>query len=152
MQWLRGLRHQWEALSNAWNQRVLGYNPQRQRELLERLGLQDIDAGKLVAALSVAGLLIFACLYAWATRLRRSADPVERLWQAFCAKLAKRGLPRHPWEGPKDYSERLARALPDQADALRAIADCYAHLRYAPHPGAPEKRLLRHTIKALKLP
>jgi hypothetical protein len=37
--WLRQLRNRWEAANNTWNQWVLGYNPQRQREVLSRLGL-----------------------------------------------------------------------------------------------------------------
>ena len=32
--WLRALRNRWEAANNRWNQLVLGYNPQRQSELL----------------------------------------------------------------------------------------------------------------------
>jgi transglutaminase-like putative cysteine protease len=36
--WLRDLRNRWEAANNTWNQWVLGYNPQRQREVLSRLG------------------------------------------------------------------------------------------------------------------
>ncbi|MCH2219257.1 MAG: DUF3488 and transglutaminase-like domain-containing protein, partial [Dechloromonas sp.] len=36
--WLRNLRYRWEAVNNAWNQHILGYDPQRQRELLSRLG------------------------------------------------------------------------------------------------------------------
>ena len=30
--WLRALRYNWDALANKWNQWVLGYNPERQRE------------------------------------------------------------------------------------------------------------------------
>ena len=38
--WLRDLRYRWDAVTNAWNQWVLGYNPERQRELLRRLGMR----------------------------------------------------------------------------------------------------------------
>ncbi|OPZ15711.1 MAG: Protein-glutamine gamma-glutamyltransferase [candidate division BRC1 bacterium ADurb.BinA364] len=41
--WLRTLQFRWEAINNARNQYVLGYNPQRQREFLSRLGLSDPD-------------------------------------------------------------------------------------------------------------
>src|SRR6185369_380651 len=30
LSWLRNVRHRWDALSNTWNQWVLGYNPDRQ--------------------------------------------------------------------------------------------------------------------------
>ena len=51
--WVRTLLFRWEAVNNAWNQYVLGYNPQRQRELLSRLGLPDADWRKLAAALAI---------------------------------------------------------------------------------------------------
>ena len=31
----------WDALANAWNQWVLGYNPERQRNFLSRVGFDD---------------------------------------------------------------------------------------------------------------
>src|SRR5260221_498666 len=39
LNWLKGLRNNWEALTNQWNQWVLGYNPDRQREMLSWLGV-----------------------------------------------------------------------------------------------------------------
>jgi transglutaminase-like putative cysteine protease len=38
LSWLRQMRFRWEAVTNTWNQWVLGYDPQRQREVLSRLG------------------------------------------------------------------------------------------------------------------
>ena len=36
MDWVRDMRFNWEALTNKWNQWILGYNADRQREMLER--------------------------------------------------------------------------------------------------------------------
>ena len=33
LEWLRGLRYRWEAVAHKWNVWVLGYNPERQRDL-----------------------------------------------------------------------------------------------------------------------
>ena len=49
--WLRTLVFRWEAVNNVWNQYVLGYNPQRQRELLSRLGLPETDWRSLATVL-----------------------------------------------------------------------------------------------------
>ena len=57
MAWLRGLRHRWEAISNTWNQHVLGYNPERQRELLAQLGFSHTSALKLAGMLASASAL-----------------------------------------------------------------------------------------------
>ena len=49
--WLRALRFNWEALANYWNQWVLGYNPDRQRELLSRLGMPSPSWEKMAMTL-----------------------------------------------------------------------------------------------------
>jgi len=41
LNWLRGLRNTWEALTTSGNQWVLGYNPDRQREMLAWLGVRQ---------------------------------------------------------------------------------------------------------------
>lgn len=151
MAWLRDLRHQWEALSNAWNQRVLGYNPERQRELLARLGLDRVDAGAMLGMLSVASALLFAGLYLWASRQRVRHDPLQRQWERFSARMARLGLARAPWEGPLAYGERIAAARPEQAAELRAICAAYARLRYGPGSGMDNLQALRKRIDALKL-
>src|SRR5262249_18324893 len=40
LEWLRELRYNWEALTHQWNLWVLGYNPERQRDLMQRFGLR----------------------------------------------------------------------------------------------------------------
>lgn len=148
-EWLRDMRHQWEALSNAWNEWVLGYNPARQRRLMEWLGFNQPDwktLGILVGA-GIATLLL--CLFGWAMLKERSADPLDRAWLAFCDKLARHALPRHPWEGPLDYAQRLTQALPQHANRIRHIAGIYASLRYGPgHPN--HARLARKLLQEIK--
>lgn len=151
MRWLRDLRHQWEAVSNAWNQHVLGYNPERQRELLERLGLSGRGIAALVALLAAAVLAIFLALFAWATWRRRPRDPLQKAWARFCRKLGRAGLARARWEGPADYGNRIAAALPDQAQALREICATYARLRYGPPCAASALRALNKRIDGIRL-
>lgn len=151
LDWLRTLRHRWEALSDAWNQRVLGYNPERQREFLARLGVRRPDAWTMAALLGGTILLLFGGLL-WAAHRRRPADPLERAWEALCARLARRGCRREPWEGPLDYGRRLAAALPRHADRLQAITVEYARLRYGPVAGVAERRALARKMNALELP
>jgi len=146
------MRLRWEALSNAWNQRVLGYNPERQRALLSRLGLAPGDAWRLAGMLAAAIGVPFLCLLLWTGRRRRSTDPLDRAWQALNTKLAARGLARQPWEGPHDYTQRVASAIPELAAAVRAIGVDYASLRYGPHSDGARLAALRKKIDALRLP
>ena len=137
-QWVNQLRFNWEALSNRWNQLVLNYNPDRQRETLERLGMKTPDWRDMVIAMVIGLSLIALVVAGWMLRVVRERDPVERAWQAFCKRLAKAGAPRAPHEGPLDYARRAQaqlQASPNTAAAaIQGIADRYALLRYGPKP------------------
>jgi transglutaminase-like putative cysteine protease len=129
--WLRDLRFRWDAVTNAWNQWVLGYNPERQRQLLQRLGMPAPDWRGMTAAMAGLTGVVLLALTAWTLRQRRHVESVQRQWEALSRRLARRGLGRRPYEGPLDYAERVGAVLPTRADELRAIAALYARLRYA---------------------
>ena len=155
MEWLRGLRLRWEAVSNAWNQRVLGYNPQRQKELLARLGLDQGSSWMLGGAIAGTGALLFGLLLWWTTRKRRPADPLERVWMRFCTALARHGIARQAWEGPHQFGTRVASETsmpPATREAIRAVCEDYARLRYGPKCSADDMRALRTRINAIRLP
>lgn len=155
MEWLRGLRLRWEAVSNAWNQRVLGYNPQRQKELLARLGLDQGSSWMLGGAIAGTGALLFGLLLWWTTRKRRPADPLERVWMRFCSALARHGIARQAWEGPHQFGTRIASetSMPSATrEAIRAVCEDYARLRYGPKCSADDMRALRTRINAIRLP
>lgn len=137
-EWLRTLRYQWEALGNRWNLWVLGYNPERQRELMRYFGMHDADWRKLTAVLFTLLGALTAVLLAWSLRQLVRPDPVQRTWQAFCRKLGARGLARGAHEGPRDFAERAASRLPAAATAIRRIGALYLELRYGrPRRGDP---------------
>jgi transglutaminase-like putative cysteine protease len=128
--WLRGLRYNWDALANKWNQVVLGYNPERQREFLSRMGMSEPNWENMALTLFWGVGALLALLLAWLLRRLRNADPVQRLWLRFCAKLGKHGCPRAAHEGPADFVARTARRFPAQAERIRAIGERYIALRY----------------------
>ena len=143
--WLRGLRYNWDALANKWNQLVLGYNPERQREFLTSIGMNEPNWENMALTLfwGVGGLL--ALLTAWLLRRIRTVDPVQRLWLGFCAKLGKKGCARAAHEGPADFVERTAARYPAGAERIRAIGERYIALRYGERADArmlAELRLL----------
>jgi transglutaminase-like putative cysteine protease len=150
-EWLRGARYRWEAAAHKWNVWVLGYNPDRQRDLLSLVGIPDADWRALTATLFTVLGLITAALLAWSLRRLARPDPVQRAWRAFCRKLAARGLERAPHEGPRDYSMRAARALPGSRQAILRIAALYIALRYGLDGGAERARELRRRVRELRL-
>jgi len=145
--WLKALRNNWEALTNQWNQWVLGYNPDRQREMLSWLGVPQPSWQTMTVMLfwSVAGVLLLTAL--WLLRGIRREDPVQRAWLRFCDKLAHAGLARARAEGPLDYASRVARALPARENAVRAIALLYVDQRYGPGPDTRSIARLKHLVR-----
>jgi transglutaminase-like putative cysteine protease len=147
--WLRGMRQHWDALANDWNQWVLGYNPERQRDFLSRLGMSSPDWRSMTTALAALSSVVLAALAAWALYRRRSVDAAHAAWLRATSRLARRGLPRQPWEGPADYALRIAAARPEIGTAIREIAGLYARIRYG-RVDADAIRNLRSRVAAFK--
>ena len=151
LEWLRGVRYQWEALAHRWNLWVLGYNPERQRDLMSAIGMRDADWRALTATLfSILGLLTLALL-AWSLRQLARRDPVQKAWGKFCGKLAAHGVARTPHEGPRDYATRAARTLPAAAWPILRIGALYIGLRYGNRPSARGVDRLRRRVRELRL-
>jgi protein-glutamine gamma-glutamyltransferase len=147
LEWLRALRDRWEAAAHKWNVWVLGYNPERQRELMLSFGMRDADWRTLTAALfAVLGAMTLALL-AWSLKRLARPDPVQRAWRAFCRKLAARGIERSPAEGPRDYAARAARALPAARRTILRIGALYIALRYGAHATQPGVARLRRMVR-----
>jgi len=141
---LAALRYRWDALNNGWNQWVLNYTPQRQKSLLRSLGLDNIAARLLAlsAAVAAALMLAFALL---ALANRRKADPVELAYDQLCRRLARRGMPRLPHEGPRSYCRRLSDSsalLPETKSAAERFLTLLETVRYAAPDTASRASLL----------
>jgi transglutaminase-like putative cysteine protease len=129
LSWFAPVRFNLAALGNAWNQWVLDYTPQRQKALIERLGLSSQGAIGLLAILAaLAAALTLLPLLAD----RRRGDPLDRVYAAFCEIMRRRGFPRAAHEGPRAYCARLlaAEAAPQPASAVDAFLTLYARLKY----------------------
>jgi len=147
-EWLRALRNNWSALANQWNQWVLGYNFDRQREMLSFFGMRSVDWRTLAALLlwTIGGVIGLTALWLFG-RIQRS-DPVQRAWLAFCAKLARAGVAKRPAEGPLDYGTRASGQLPARAETISAITQLYLELRYGKVAQPAGVARLRNMVRA----
>ena len=130
---------------------MLGYNAERQRDLMVSFGMRDADWRTLTAVLFTALGLMTLALLIWSLRRLARPDPVNRAWQAFCRKLASRGVKRAPHEGPRDYAARAARALPGARRAILRIGALYIGLRYGARPSRPGVVRLQRLVRQLRL-
>jgi transglutaminase-like putative cysteine protease len=144
---LRQLRFTWDLMANSWNQWVLGYTPERQRQLLVGMGIDDTTWYTLTAIMLVLAAIIVVILALFMLRRLRThvGDPARAVYLRFCEKLRRKGLARSADEGPIDYAQRLERARPDLASPVLAITRLYVGLRYGAHsdPGSLDQ-LRRH--------
>lgn len=150
MAWLKELRYRLDAVTNGWNQWVLGYNPQRQRDLLASLGLKEPDWRSMTAVLSILCGGVLLVLTAWILRNRLRVDPALAAWRRFTARLARRGIVWRTWEGPLAFAERAAATDRIHGDGIREIAALYARLRYGPAPQAADLIRLKNRIAAFR--
>jgi protein-glutamine gamma-glutamyltransferase len=151
LEWLRDLRYRWDALAHKWNVWVLGYNPDRQRDLLNFVGIPDADWRQLTASLFVMLGALIGALLLWSLRRLARPDPVQAAWRAFCAKLARHGVERAPHEGPRDYSARAARALPGVRRSILRIGALYIRLRYGADPRKARVTELKRLVRELQV-
>jgi hypothetical protein len=144
------LRQMWDAVNHGWNQWVLGFDQSQQERLLKALGLQEGGWKNLIALLLVV-LIVLVTLISAGLLLQRpyQRDPVQRHYQRFCHKLAKRGVVRHGNEGPLDYASRAAEKLPSLAEAIQAITRLYIGLRYQPADKRPLLAEFKRAIRKL---
>jgi transglutaminase-like putative cysteine protease len=150
LEWLRSFRSNWEALVHRWNVWVLGYGVERQRDLMLRIGMRDADWRKLTAAMASFLGAFTLVLLAWSLRRLARPDRVQRAWQAFSRKLARRGVVRAPQEGPRDFAQRAARRLPAADAAIREIGELYLSERYGRSPGRHGIAELERRVRALR--
>jgi len=149
---LAGMRYAWDAMNSQWNQWVLGYNVDRQRQFLNQFGLNALDWRSLAVWLTVAAFVVggLVGLGLVLRDLPGRRDPAVVAWERFCAKLAARGLGRAPHEGPVDFLRRVESARPDLAAEARAITAAYVEARYGEGLSRQQSRELLARVRAFR--
>lgn len=145
--WLIAARNQWEAVNNRWNQWVLGYNPERQKELLDRLGLNNPGWKTLVIALMVTMTTLLLLLAAWTFRPRRDQDQARVIWKKAIRRLESRGITCPPWETPLALAQRLNDEAPELAPSVLLLAQLVMAARY--QDTTPKLEDLQHALQQL---
>jgi transglutaminase-like putative cysteine protease len=149
---LASLRFGWQVLNGRWEQWVVGYNTERQRDFFSRLGIPSVDWRTLgfwlvIAVIVVGGAVTLGLL----VRERpRRPDASLAAWNRYCAKLAAAGLGRAPHEGPLDYLARVRRARPDWGSAAEEITRRYVAARYGAGATREELRALAGLVREFR--
>ena len=129
------VRFIWQTLSYEWDTRLLAFDADVQDVLLASMGIASRGSIFLALEILLVAIALLAIYFAWMQlRTRSRVDRVKALYEYFCRKIARLGVPRDPCEGPLDFARRAAQSLPNESNRIRQIADTYVLLRYAPQP------------------
>jgi transglutaminase-like putative cysteine protease len=139
----------WQYLNSQWDQWIVGYNMEKQRQFFSDLGFRDIDWRTLAfwlmaAILIVGGAVTLGLLF---RERRPRAEPSLLAWNRFCAKLAATGLVRAPYEGPLDFLARVQRAHPELSAEAEEITRRYVEARYGAGATRDELRELAMRVR-----
>lgn len=129
---LKNIMFYWDALDNQWNQWIVGYDAELQKQLLEsvlnqRIALADLVLLMVSSFFIVLSIIILFILKPWR---KQTVDPVVKIYNQFCKKLSIQGVKRETYEGPLDFAERAIKQLPEQKNTIQLITRLYIRLRY----------------------
>lgn len=147
------LEARWDLVNARWNEWVLGYGPEMQRQLLSRIGMDDLRRMILGLTIGVSAMLGLIGLFA----LRRAAPPriTERallLWRRATRRLASFGYVQRADEGPRDFVQRVVAREPALAAPLHIVLDAYLRLRYAGERNPELERALDTALRRIRRP
>jgi protein-glutamine gamma-glutamyltransferase len=149
---LAGMRYGWQMVNSQWDQWVIGYNMEKQRQFFADLGFPSIDWRTLgfwllIAVFIVGGAVTLGLLVRDRPQ-RRDASLLA--WNHFCAKMAAAGIARMPHEGPLDYLARVQAARPAGAAEAAEITRRYVDARYGSGATRDELRKLARLVREFR--
>ena len=131
--WLNQVELAWDLLTFQWNEWVVSFGPEQQRQLLARLGFFEAK-WQILAVLMVLTLAIvlagYSVVFLWLNR-NTEQDLVVKLYRQLCAKFGRIGLTRYMHEGPVDYAARIVGTRPDLNKQVAELFSLYTEIRYA---------------------
>lgn len=152
--WLKRLGLRWDDINNRWNLFVLGFDRERQREMIERLGFRGGDYGTLVALLVVSLGLVMAVLtgwLVWRSRPVRARDAAARLYARLQRRLTRMGVAERALaEGPRDYARRARDAVPAAAGAIDEFMEAYLRNRYGRGRSPADLAVMKAALRNLR--
>jgi len=126
------LRLRYDALTYRWQTWVVGFDSERQFNLLRSFFGETTAKAFAILLLGSWALVLLPV----AISLFRAPDiepvrPLAKHYRIFCKRLARLDLIRGAGETPSQFAQRVAEEFPDYAEQLWQITDLYNQLAYA---------------------
>lgn len=130
---LKKIKQLFDVVDNKWNQWVLSYNKNKQREFLQFLTGKNFslrEVSSLFIQLILLTLTLTAIFYFLKNNNKRNTSPIDHAYHRFIKKLEKAGIDKKLNEGPRDYKKRLISCLPNQKQEISFIIEHYVDLKF----------------------
>ncbi|MDO6641757.1 DUF3488 and transglutaminase-like domain-containing protein [Shewanella sp. 5_MG-2023] len=134
--WLNNIRLQLASIDFYWSVWVLGFDEQRQQQVLAKL-LGNVSSSK-VAIMMIICFIIIALIIAYFAgvfKLQPKQDPCIKRYNLICAKLAHKGFQRDAMP-PQAYAQFIHQAFSEQQPQLVAnfekMTEHFIALQYQP--------------------
>ncbi len=155
------IRDLFEAVSQRWNQHVLGYDLQQQVSLFESFGSRQSTMGRLlggsrwrIVAIGVGIALVAFCLYKiWRRRRRRASEhpladkPLSphailatNLYEMLDRTMSHLGVARAAATPPLRHAENLEHSAHPLAEEILRLTRTYLAARFGDSPLSPAQR------------
>lgn len=134
---IRDTKLLWDSLAYRWDLWVLNFDEEGQSSFFLLLGIGAWEWTSVAGMLAGGAALAVGGLGVWLRFSGKQRDePAVRWYGRLCSHLAKVGVVREPWEGPRHFIQRASGLLPNQATAIRRAGELYEMIRYAAVPPA----------------
>ncbi len=130
-----GLSNLWEDATFSYTKWVIGFDRDRQKELLKDLGLGGINPlaalGWMMIAITASGALMGLAWWLWLKRNERRIDPMLRAWRSLRKRLIRAGFAIAPHETVTSAMARAAERWPMHAATFADFSKRYNAARFA---------------------
>ena len=127
---LERLQLTWDVINARWNEWVLGFGPETQRDFFEWLGLEDPDWMDLTTLLAISLVVIMTAI-AGVLWWQQRPPPRDAPSRQFYRLQRRLGIPARRGEAPLAWARRAGALLPDDAGRIDTVVQLYLQARYA---------------------
>ncbi len=129
-QWARQIRVLADTVNAAWQNWVLDFSAQDQLMLLEQIGFGAWKEYGLAILMLITVALTLGLTVLGLLRQRPLLTPLEAHYMCFCRRLARVGLVRQTYEGPRDFGQRVVKERPELAECVNRFLAVYIPARF----------------------
>ena len=150
---VRNIKFYWDALDNEWKQWVIGYSPELQRQLLTHVFNKNINYSDIVLLLVTTILLVVlvTSILIFKPVKVSSKDPVQKIYDKFCSKIAASGLIRHPHQGPMEFAYQASEQFPQHRQIINLVTSLYINAKYRSNYSDQQLLQMKQLVKKMKL-